>query len=190
MEEATVETTKKKVFLPIVVILILVVGALMLIRGLNHRQATLNTRPVELVEGGEIADFQLTSLDGTKTNLSNTPHKVMLINFWATWCEACIEEIPSMNNLREKYGSQGFEIFAVTVDEHPNDVVPPVAKKLKMNFPIVTDPGNVLATMFDVHAIPLSVVINKSRKILLVEAGSREWDNEETQAMIAKWLQD
>ncbi len=114
----------------------------------------------------------------------------MLINFWATWCVACMEDMPSMSAHRELYSAKGFEILAINVDENPTLAVPPVIKKMNIKFPIFTDPGNVLAEMFDVHAIPLSVMINKDHKILLIESGGREWNDEETHQLIDKALKD
>ncbi len=190
MEETTPNQSKKKIFLPIAIILILIVGALMVIKASVHKEAHLNSQPVEMVEGAEVPNFELTGLDGNKKKLSDLPHKVMLLNFWATWCEACMEEMPSMVALRDKYAPQGFEILAINVDENPSQVVPSIVKSMKIQFPIFTDPGNILAEMFDVHAIPLSVIINKNRKILLIESGGREWNDEEMHQVLEKWLKD
>jgi thiol-disulfide isomerase/thioredoxin len=190
MEESTPEQTKKKVFLPIAIILVLIVGALMAIKASVHKESRLNSQPIEMVEGAEVPNFQLFGLDGNKYLLGDLPHKVMLVNFWATWCEACMEEMPSMVALRDLYASKGFEILAVNVDEDPIKAVPSVVKSMNIKFPIFRDPGNLLAEMFDVHAIPLSVVINKDRKILMIESGGREWNDEETHQLLDKWLKD
>jgi len=190
MEESTPIASKKKVFLPIAIILVLVVGALLAIKASVTKEAHLSTQPIEMVEGGEVPDLQMTALDGSKKSLSDVSKKVTLINFWATWCEACMEEMPSMVTLREKYAPQGFEILAINVDENPTQAVPPILKNLNIHFPIFTDPGNALAEMFDVHAIPLSVMVNKDRKILLIESGGREWNDDETHQLMEKWLKD
>ena len=114
----------------------------------------------------------------------------IVVDFWATWCEACMEEMPSMVALREKYAAQGFEILAINVDENPSQSVPPIVNSLKIKFPIFTDKTNALSEMFDVHAIPLSVMINKDRKILMIESGGREWNDDEVHQMLEKWLKD
>lgn len=189
MEETTPEQSKKKVFLPIAIILVLIVGALMAIKASVHKEARLNSQQIEMVEGAEIPNFQLTTLDGSKKSIGDLPHKVMLLNFWATWCEACMEEMPSMVALRNQYAAKGFEILAVNVDENPQQAVPPILKKLNITFPVFTDPGNALAEMFDVHAIPLSVMVNKDLKIIFIESGGREWNDEQTKQMLEKALQ-
>jgi cytochrome c biogenesis protein CcmG/thiol:disulfide interchange protein DsbE len=182
------EPNKRKIWIPIVVILVVVVGALMAIKASVQKEAHLNAQPVELIEGAQIPDIEMNRLDGSKVNLSELPHKVMMINFWATWCEACIEEMPSIVALRAKYKAQGFEVLGVNVDENPAQVAPAMAKKMGMEFPLFTDKSNALAEMFDVHAIPLTVIINKDRKILYTESGGRDWNSEEIQQMMAQWV--
>ena len=190
MEESTPIISKKKVFLPAIIILVLIVGALMAVKASVHKEAKLNSQPIELTEGAEVPDFELVSLDGSKKNIGDLQHKVMLVNFWASWCEACMEEMPSMVALREKYAARGFEILGINVDENPNQVVPSVVKNLNIHFPVFTDSSNVLSTLFDVHAIPLSVMINKNRKILMIESGGREWNDDETNLLLEKALKD
>jgi len=190
MEETTPDQSKKKVFIPIVIVLVLIVGALMAIKASVHKEVRLNTQPIEMVEGAEIPNFQLTGLDGSKKSLADFSQKVILINFWATWCEACMDEMPSMVSLRDKYAAQGFEIVSINVDENPTQAVPPLVKSLKMQFPIFTDLNNAISEQFDVHAIPLTVVVNKSRKILMIESGGREWNDDETHVLLEKWLKD
>jgi thiol-disulfide isomerase/thioredoxin len=183
-------TSRKKIFIPIVILLVVIVGALMTIKASVQKEAHLATTPVELNEGVELPNFSLNALAGAQSKVGDLPHKVMLINFWATWCEACMEEMPSLITLRDQYAAKGFEVLGINVDENPASVVPEAAKKLGIKFPIFTDKNNALAELFDVHAIPLSVVIDKNRKILLVETGGRDWNTEEIQQMMNKWLSE
>ena len=181
---------RKKVFIPIAVILVLIVGALMAVKASVHKEARLASQPLELTEGAEVPNFELSKLDGSKVQIGDISSKVMMINFWATWCEACMEEMPSIVTLRDQYSPKGFEVLGINVDENPKDVTPPIVKKLGIKFPIFTDTGNSLAEMFDVHAIPLTVIINKSRKILLVEPGGRDWNTDEMHQLLDKWVND
>ncbi len=180
--------SKKKIFIPILVLLVVIVGSLMAIKASVQKEARLANTPVELNEGAELPDFTLTSVTGQQTKVGDLPHKVMLINFWATWCEACMEEMPSLIQLRDQYASKGFEVLGVNVDENPSQVVPGATKKLGIKFPVFTDKNNSLAEMFDVHAIPLSVLIDKNRKILLVESGGRDWNAEDIHQILDKHL--
>jgi thiol-disulfide isomerase/thioredoxin len=190
MEETAQTDLKKKVFLPIVIILVLIVVALMVVKASVKKDSRLNSQPIEMVEGAEVPDFELTALDGSKKSLSDLSHKLYMVNFWATWCEACIEEMPSMVALREKYASKGFEILAINVDENPAQAVPPILKEFGIQFPVFTDSQNQLSELFDVHAIPLSVMINDDRKIVLIESGGRDWNDEQTNQLVEKALND
>ena len=190
MEETGHSKFKSKVFLPIVIILVVIVGALMAVKMSLQNEAHLSATKIEMTEGAKVPDFELTFLDGSKKKVSELPYKLMLVNFWATWCDACIEEMPSMISLRNKYSSKGFEILAVNVDDHPEEAVPPLVKSLGIPLPTFKDPQNALSDLFDVHAIPLSVMINQDRKILMIESGGREWDDEETNQLIQKCLNE
>lgn len=188
--EETQKTGLKRVLLPVIVILVIVVGALLAVKASIKKDTSINSQLVELTEGKDVPEFELNRLDGSKIALSDLKHKVMMINFWATWCEACIEEMPSIVALREKYASKGFEVLGVAVDENPQEVVPPMTKKFKMNFPIFTDKQGTLSELFDVHAIPLTVIINQDKKVLFVESGERDWNSVEIQQLMEKWLSE
>ena len=181
---------KRRLIIPVVVILTLVVGSLMAVKHSFQKQARLNHDRVELVEGAELPDLDLVKLDDTKVQLSDLSHKVMMINFWATWCEACMEEMPSLVKLREEFAPKGFEILGINVDENPRPVATTAAVKLGIKFPLFTDAGNALSEIFDVHAIPLTVIINKDRKILMIEAGGRDWGSDEVRQLMEKWLKE
>jgi thiol-disulfide isomerase/thioredoxin len=141
-----------------------------------------------LTEGAILPDFSLTRLEGGTVPVSQLNYKVLLINFWATWCAPCIVEIPSIVKLKEKFGPKGLEIAAISVDENPQELVPKAAKRLRMNFPIFLDPDSDLADLFEVHAIPLTAIIDKNRKILLLEPGERDWMHESIQQKVENWL--
>jgi len=180
--------SRKKILIPIVAILMVIVGVLMAIKASVQKEAHLSLQPIELNEGSQIPNLEMTRLDGTKVKFDDLPYKVMMINFWATWCDACMEEMPSIVALRDKFSSQGFEVLAVNVDENPTQAAPPVIKKLGMHFPVFTDQSNALAEMFDVHAIPLTVIVGKDRKIRYVESGGVDWASDNIQQMLTQWL--
>lgn len=182
------ERNPKRIFIPIAVILTLILGTLIAIKASVQKETRLAFQRIELIEGAELPNLSLTYLDGKKTMLADLPHKVTMINFWATWCEACLEEMPSIVSLRNQFSSQGFEVLGVNVDEDPERVAPGMVQKFNMPFPILTDKNGELAQMFDVHAIPLTVIISKNRKILFVESGGREWNTEDIQQMMKNWL--
>jgi thiol-disulfide isomerase/thioredoxin len=141
-----------------------------------------------LAEGATLPDFNLQKFGGGSVAVSKIDYKVLLINFWATWCEPCMVELPSIIKLKAKYTARGLEVAAVSVDENPNVVIPKAIKRLGMNFPVYLDPDSDLADLFEVHAIPLTAIIDKNRKILLLEPGEKDWMNDSIQAKMENWL--
>lgn len=168
----------------------MVVASLLAIKASTQKQMKSRPQQIELSEGVVLPDLELTRMDGGTVQLGELPHKVMLINFWATWCEACIEEMPSLIQLREKFSPKGFEILGINVDENPRPVATTAAVKLGMKFPLFSDEKGELGQVFDLHAIPLTLIINQSRKILMVEPGGRDWNSEEINQLIEKWLNE
>jgi thiol-disulfide isomerase/thioredoxin len=179
----------KRVVLPIVIVLSLVVGGLLAIKASVNKNNTDHAHTFDLMEGAQVPELDLLPLDGsTAIKLSSLKHKVMMLTFWATWCEACMVEMPSIVALRDKFAPRGFEVLGINVDENPAKVVPGVVKTMNVKFPQFIDPEGALSEVFDVHAIPLTVIFNQDKKILFVESGERDWNNEEVHQMMEKWL--
>ncbi len=176
-----------KFFLPILVILFLVVTALFLIKNQVHTHHNGTSRE-EVRSGGEIPDFTLIKFKGSEVHFSEMKEKVFLINFWATWCEACMVEMPSIVKLRNQYHEQGFEVISINVDENPESVLPKTIQEYGISFPIYQDPSGELAELFEVHAIPLSVIIDRKRKVLMIEPGERNWYGEDVKKLLERWL--
>jgi len=106
--------------------------------------------------------FTLTALDGKKVSLSDVKGKVVLLNFWATWCPPCKAEIPSMNALYQELSAQGFTILAVSSDRKKEHVTR-LLEKTPVDFTILHDPENDLASVYKVFALPTSFIISFSR---------------------------
>jgi thiol-disulfide isomerase/thioredoxin len=138
--------------------------------------------------GEKLPDFSLTRLDGSLTPLSSISHKVALINFWATWCDACMAEMPDLVKLQAELGPKGLQLIAINLDESPSQVVPQVMETFKINFPIFTDPQNKIAELFNVQAIPLSVILNSEHKILWKWSGELKWNSPDFRKQLDQWL--
>ena len=188
-----------KVFLPIGVLLLLIIVGLAVIKltlkggGVGSLHSPLNdgegTAQNFTPEVGSFApDVEMTLLDGKQLPFSQIKGKLFLINFWATWCEACLEEMPSLVKLRESYKNQGFEVVGVNLDENSERAVPKIAHQYKIQFPIFKDPDGQVADVFNVHAIPLTVIVNKDRKVLLIQDGVRDWNDSDFRSQIEAWL--
>lgn len=134
--------------------------------------------------------FQLTDLEGKLRNINEWDGKVILLNFWATWCPPCRQEIPAFIELQEKYGSSGFQIIGVAIDQ-PN-LVEEYSDSMGVNYPLLvgnddaievgTEYGNRLGLL------PYSVIINHVGMIRFIKKG--EVTMEEVEEMITPLLKE
>ncbi len=184
----------------VAVVAFLACGALLVSRSrINQYGLTMNNSaqpamppgsgPTDLRIGAQIPDFPVRRF-GTNDwpKLSQLPGKLTMINFWASWCEACVQEMPSIVKLHDAYKDKGFDVVAINLDESPNEAIPRVVRKLKIDFPVYTDPEGKIAEIFDVHAIPLTVILDSQRRILMFENSELDWDSNVVRAKIEKWL--
>jgi peroxiredoxin len=109
-------------------------------------------------------DFTLTDLAGTKWSLAQLRGKVVLVNFWATWCPPCRREMPDMEALYQRFGPRGFVILAIS-DEERSKVEPFLAEH-KYSYPILLDPGRKVNEQFGVEGIPKSFLYGRDGKLV------------------------
>jgi peroxiredoxin len=112
----------------------------------------------------EDANFTLTDRQGKTWTLKSLSGKVVLVNFWATWCPPCNKEIPDLEALYERFKDQGFVILAIS-DEEANKVDPFIAKR-NVTYPVLLDPGRKINDLFQVEGIPKSFVYDRSGKLV------------------------
>lgn len=111
-------------------------------------------------------DFSLPTPDGKTIKLSSYKGKVVIIDFWATWCPPCRKGIPDLINLKKKYGSKGLEIIGVSVDRETKPDVIPFMKEKGINYPVVYADNNIIMNYGGIRAIPTSFVIDKQGKVV------------------------
>lgn len=111
------------------------------------------------------ANFTLTDLQGKSWTLKDLKGKVVLVNFWATWCPPCRKEMPDLEALYNRYKDQGFVILAISEDEETNKVAPCIAER-KISYPILLDPGQKVNNLFQVEGIPKSFVYDREGKLV------------------------
>ena len=116
---------------------------------------------------GNAADFTLRDLGGEEVSLGRTlaEHKAVLLNFWATWCPPCREEIPGLIDLQKKHGGNAFTVLGVDIGESAAKVSGFV-KKIGINYPVLLDGEQRVAEMYRVVGIPTSYLISRDGKIL------------------------
>jgi peroxiredoxin len=111
------------------------------------------------------ANFTLTDLQGKTWTLKDLKGKVVLVNFWATWCPPCQKEMPDLEALYNLYKDQGFVILAISEDEETPKVAPFIAEH-KITYPILLDPGAKVNNVFAVEGIPKSFVYDREGKLV------------------------
>jgi peroxiredoxin len=110
------------------------------------------------------ADFKLEDLDGKKVTLSGLRGKIVLVNFWATWCPPCRKEMPDLDLIYSHYKSQGLVILGIT-DESTATVIPFI-RQGNYTYPILLDAGHVVGKQFHVEGIPRTYVFNRDGKLV------------------------
>jgi peroxiredoxin len=129
-------------------------------------------------ETGKAPDFTLPNLDGKTVNLSDSSGKLVVINFWATWCGYCVAEIPSMNSFAEKMKDEPLIFISINVDDMSTEDVKRFASDKKIAFPVLLDPKGNTSQKYGVEGLPYNVIISPSGKIAGKSSGQRNWDDQ------------
>ena len=132
-------------------------------------------------------DFTLPGHAGGDFTLSAQRGKVVLVNFWATWCPPCLEEMPAMERLWRRHKDAGFVLVAVSLDSDPKKV-PPFVTAHKFTFPIALDPKMAVAEKYGVRALPSSFVIDRAGTMTGVALGPRSWDDAAAHGLVQAML--
>jgi peroxiredoxin len=115
-------------------------------------------------------DFTLRTVDGQNLRLNEQRGRVVLVNFWATWCGPCRQEMPHLNRLYEKYRTSGFVALGVNVDEDERQAAG-VAAKLGVKFPVLPDSDKKVSRLYDLRAMPSTVLIDRDGRVRYVHRG-------------------
>ncbi len=134
--------------------------------------------------GDEAPDFRLHDLEGAVVSLSQFRGKVVLLNFWATWCGPCRIEMPAMERLYRSLSRRDFEILAVSTDPLGSAVTRPFQQQMGLTFPIVHDPDMRVGVTYGVRTLPLSFMVDRQGVIRKKIFGARDWDSAEARDLI------
>ncbi|MEY4764712.1 MAG: hypothetical protein RI907_1385 [Pseudomonadota bacterium] len=115
-------------------------------------------------------DFTLRSAQGTNLRLQELRGKVVLVNFWATWCGPCRQEMPHLNRLHEKYGKSGFVLLGINVDDDPRKALS-VAEELGIRFPVLLDTDKKVSEAYGLQAMPSTFLVDRDGKLRHLHRG-------------------
>ncbi len=115
-------------------------------------------------------DFTLHTMNGPNMRLQEQRGRVVMVNFWATWCGPCRQEMPQLNRLYEKYHAAGFVLLGVNVDDDQRKAAE-VAGKLGVTFPVLLDTDKTVSKLYDLSTMPSTVIIDRDGKVRYVHRG-------------------
>ena len=131
--------------------------------------------------------FALPSLDGKSVSLRDFRGKVVFLNFWATWCPACREEMPAMERLHREFKDKGLVILAVDFQETP-EAVAAFMKEFGLTFPALLDRDGKVSERYRIRFIPTTYLVGKQGELLGRVVGPKEWDSLQARQLIASLL--
>ena len=137
--------------------------------------------------GTAAPDFALKSSSGKNLKLSEHRGEVVMINFWASWCGPCRQEMPLLNRLHEQYRKAGFTLLGVNVDDQPQ-AARDMARQLGVGFPVLFDSDKQVSRRYDVDAMPSTLLIDRAGKVRYVHRGFRPGYEARYEAQIKELL--
>ncbi len=145
----------------------------------------------EFKEGQRGPAFTLTTLDGKRASLADYGDKLVVLNFWATWCQPCTLEMPTLEALWQQYKDRGLVVLGVSVDRGaPLDLIEPYVRNLQLTFPIVLDPEIQTANAWRVTGLPATFLVRPGGEVAGTAVGAREWHSEPMRALLETMLPD
>jgi cytochrome c biogenesis protein CcmG/thiol:disulfide interchange protein DsbE len=128
-----------------------------------------------IVAGKAAPAFELPDLEGNMVSLSRYKGKVIFLNFWATWCKPCEEEMPSMEYLYKKLQGENFEMVAVSIDSKGPGTVQEFVEKYGISFPVLHDRKGKIKELYKTTGVPETFIIDQNGVVAEKVWGPRDW---------------
>jgi peroxiredoxin len=135
----------------------------------------------------EAPPFQLRTVDGRSIDSAALQGKVVLVNFWATWCKPCKDEMPAMQRLQQQVAHRDFMLLAITTDSQ-REAIAEFARTLGLSFPLLLDESKETSGAFGVRGLPTSVLIGRDGRIVGRALGPRPWDEAPAVTLVRELL--
>ena len=159
-------------------LLLLTVSFLLLFSGCSDQPQQSSQTPQGNYIGNPAPDFTLTDMQGQQVTLTQFRGKVVILNFWATWCPPCREEMPSMDRLYQQFKDQGLVMLAVNVEENGFKAVSSFLNRNPHSFPILLDINADVQNLYQVYRFPESFLIDRNGSVVDKIIGGRDWMSE------------
>lgn len=144
---------------------------------------------VELKEGQRGPGLRLATLDGRQVTLGAYAGKLVVLNFWATWCTPCEVEMPTLESLWQRLQGRGLVVVGVNMDRGaPRSLIEPYVRGKRLTFPILLDPDMAAAKAWRVTGLPATFLIRSNGEVAGMVHGLREWDSREMVALLESLL--
>jgi peroxiredoxin len=132
-------------------------------------------------------DFSLKTQSGDPLSLTDQRGKVVMINFWASWCPPCLKEMPLLDEIYNTHKDNGFTLLGINIEQDTTEAKR-LIKELDLSFPILFDPNNQVGKQYNVRAMPTTVVVDQTGTVRFVNHGYRPGDEEKYEAQVRELI--
>ena len=167
-----------------IIIIVVFLIAIVIVLG---RIVTMDiNKPVRI--GDYAPDFSIKDMSGDIYKLSQKRGKVIFINFWATWCKPCLDEMPSIEEMFRMFKNDNIEVIGISIDKHGKDVVKSFIERFDISFPILLDLTEEVGLEYGITGVPETFIVDEKGIIVEKVIGPRDWMNENSLKMVKYFL--
>jgi peroxiredoxin len=151
--------------------------------------AIANVAAAAVLMSGAAPDFTLHSVAGSNLRLQEQRGQVVMLNFWASWCGPCRQEMPRLDRLYEKYHASGFQLLGVNVDDDVRNATG-VSSKLGLHFPVLLDTEKKVSRLYDLSTMPSTVLIDRDGRVRYIHRGYKDGYEQAYEEQIRELLRE
>jgi peroxiredoxin len=129
-------------------------------------------------------DFTLPTLEGREISLSSLKGKVVILTFWAIWCQVCREEMPVLDSLYKQCRNRGLEVVGVNIDREPATCIQDFVRERGISYPILLDRERKAMKVYRAHFLPTTFVLNRAGVVVDKKVGIHDWMSPQSQGLL------